>query len=357
MEKVRWPVLAGLGLLLGATLPRQPAGSAGHTDLRPAPAAPWNIARIKAPQAWAITQGSPEIVVAVIDSGIDFSLPELAGVRWTNPREAPNGRDDDENGYVDDLYGWDFRDHVPAHRRRTPLHYHGTAVASVLAARARDLVGVAPQIRLMDLRFLDSRGLFYERDWRNLARAIDYAVQNGAHIINLSLVAMAPPPREVEEALARAGAQGVLVVAIAGNAGREGVNPLARYPFVLAVAATDRDDCPARFSNRGPEVDLSAPGAEIPALLPQGAVGTLSGTSFAAPHVSGTLALVLSANPGLSGPAAGEVLLRTCEAWPQERPGFGRGLVDAAAAVAAARNLPAPARPAKLENVAKTWDR
>lgn len=275
--------------------------------------------------------------MAVIDSGIDFSLPELAEVRWVNPKEAVNGRDDDGNGYVDDIHGWDFRDNVPAHRRCTPIHYHGTAVASVVAAQAGRVVGVAPRIRLMDVRFLDSRGLFYEKDWKNLARAIDYAVQNGARIINLSLFAKVPPPKEVEEALYRAWERGVIVVTIAGNEGREGVNWLARHPFVLVVAATDKADRPAAFSNFGPEVDLSAPGAEIPALLPQGAVGTLSGTSFAAPHVSGVLALILSANPSLSGREAVEILLRTCQPLPVDKLGFGKGRVDAAQAVAQAR--------------------
>lgn len=334
----RWVLLLALSLVLGAELSPSPVGGPGQVGgISFSSTLPWNIARIKAPQAWSVTQGSPEVVVAVIDSGIDFSLPELAEVRWTNPREVLNGRDDDGNGYIDDLYGWDFRDNVPAHSRRTALHYHGTAVASVIAARAKEIVGVAPRIRIMDVRFLDSRGLFYERDWKNLVRAIDYAVQNGARIINLSFFAKTPPPKEVEQALYRAWEKGVIIVTIAGNDGREGVNLLGRYPFVLTVAATDRADRPASFSNFGPEVDLSAPGVEIPVLLPQGAVGTLSGTSFAAPHVTGTLALILSANPKLSNREAVEILLRACEPLPFGKDGFGQGLVDAAQAVARGR--------------------
>ncbi len=337
MVKVRFALIGlALGLLLTATLEPLPAGGAGQTEVRLSPALPWNIARIHAPQAWSITQGSPEVVVAVIDSGVDFSIPELAEVRWTNPKEVLNGRDDDGNGYVDDLYGWDFRDNVPAHRRRNSLNHHGTAVAAVLAARAKELVGVAPRIRIMDVRFLDSRGFFYQKDWKNLVRAIDYAVQNGARVINLSIYAKVLPPREVEEALRRAWERGVIVVTIAGNEGREGVNLLGRYPFVLTVAATDKADRPAPFSSFGPEVDLSAPGAEIPALLPQGAVGTFSGTSFAAPHASGTLALILSADPTLSGSAAVALLPRTSESLPLGDSRFGQGLVDAAQAVAAA---------------------
>lgn len=328
-----WALLLALGLVLGSGPP--PAGRSGQVGSPLPLSLPWNIQRIKAPEAWPITQGSPEIVVAVIDSGIDFSLPELAEVRWANPKETLNGWDDDGNGYVDDLYGWDFRENLPAHLRRTALHPHGTAVASVIAARAKEVVGVAPKVRLMDLRFLDSRGLFYERDWNNLVRAINYAVENGARIINLSLYARGTPPKVVEEALRRAWEKGVVVVTSAGNEGRGRVNPLGAYDFVLTVSAVDRADRRASFSNFGPEVDLAAPGAEIPVLLPKGAVGSLSGTSFAAPHVSGTLALILSANPRLSAKEAVEVLLRTCEnlsaSW------VGRGLVNAGRAVSEAR--------------------
>lgn len=334
-----WSVLILLGMGLG--LSPIPAGGIGQTaatlsDL----SVPWNIARIKAPQAWPITQGSPEIVVAVIDSGINFAIPELAEVRWSNPKETPNGLDDDGNGYIDDVYGWDFRDNVPAHLRRTPMHYHGTVVASVIAARAKEVPGVAPKIRLMDLRFLDSRGLFYSGDWSKLARAIDYAVRNGARIINLSLQAKLAPPPEVMEALRRAWDRGVIVVTIAGNEGREGINLLGRCDFILTVAATDRTDQPAAFSNFGAEVDLSAPGVDIPGLFPQGTIGKFSGTSFAAPHVSGALALILSANPKLSGREAMEILLRTSEALPSLDRRFGKGLVDVANAVIQATQRP-----------------
>ncbi|MCS7240313.1 MAG: S8 family serine peptidase [Candidatus Bipolaricaulota bacterium] len=341
MEKVRrvgWAAILLFGM--GLSLSPNPAGGVGQTNVTPSPSIPWNIARIKAPQAWPITQGSPEIVVAVIDSGINFALPELGEVRWTNPKEALNGLDDDGNGYIDDIYGWDFRENVPAHLRRTPLHYHGTAVASVIAAKAKEVTGVAPKVRLMDVRFLDSRGLFYSGDWTKLARAIDYAVRNGARIINLSLHAKLSPPVEVIEALRRAWERGVIVVTIAGNDGREGVNLLGRLEFVLTVAATDKADRPAPFSNFGAEVDVSAPGAEIPALFAQGTPGTFSGTSFAAPHVSGALALILSANPKLSGRGAVEVLLRTSENLPSLDHRFGVGLVDAASAVAQAVRQP-----------------
>jgi len=281
--------------------------------------------------------GSAEIVVAVIDSGIDRTIPELAAILWTNPAEIPgNGRDDDGNAYVDDAYGWDFRDNVPAHLRRTQLHWHGTFVAGIVAGRlsTSGAAGVAPNVRIMDVRFLNSRGLFTTKDWDRLVRAITYAVDNGARIINLSLYAKVQPPVAVEQALARAAAKGVLVVGIAGNEARPEVLYPGRYATVLAVSATDSSDNLASFSSWGPEVALAAPGHAIASFLPGGAVARHSGTSFAAPHVSGTLALILSVAPALRAAEATDVLLRSCTSLTAEKdPRFGVGLVDAGAAV------------------------
>ncbi|MBC7092616.1 S8 family serine peptidase [Candidatus Bipolaricaulota bacterium] len=299
---------------------------------------PWGVERIRAPEAWLHTTGVPEVVVAVIDSGIDRTVPQLAKALWVNPGEIPgNGVDDDGNGYVDDVYGWDFRDGVPTHFRQTPIHWHGTFVAGIIAAQhgLGEVAGVAPRIRIMDVRFLDGKGLFYTKDWALLAAAIDYAVNNGARVINLSLYAKIKPAAVVEEALARAAAKGVIVVGIAGNESRGEVFYPAKYPSVLAVAATDRRDALASFSNWGPEVAVAAPGEGISSVLPGGAVGTYSGTSFAAPHVSGTLALILSANPGLTSTEAVNLLLRSCaEVGDGGRdPRFGAGLINAGRAV------------------------
>lgn len=344
----RWAVGAGLlGLALvvlsSSTLPeRSVAGAAGAVG-PPAGAArvlSWGIVRIRAPQAWRTTAGSPAIIVAVVDSGIDWTIPELAAVMWTNSREVPgNGRDDDGNGYVDDVHGWDFRDNVPAHLRRTALHWHGTFVAGIIAGRLSEggVAGVAPNVRIMDVRFLDSRGLFTTRDWDGLARAIRYAVDNGARIINLSLYATGTPPAVVEQALAYAEAKGVIAVGIAGNEARPHVLYPGKYPTVLAVSATDSTDGLASFSSWGPEVALAAPGHEVVSLLPGGRTATNSGTSFAAAHVSGTVALVLSANPALGLREAVEILLNhSSPLTATADPRFGAGLVNAEQGVAAA---------------------
>ncbi len=297
---------------------------------------PWNPQRIGAPEAWPGTTGRPEIVVAIIDSGIDWSLPELAAIPWTNPGEVPgNGVDDDENGYRDDAYGWDFRDDVPAHAV-APLHWHGTFVAGIVAGRFSEgnLTGVAPRVRIMDVRFLDSRGLFTTRDWDALARALCYALDNGARIINLSLYAEGKPPAIVEQALAYAGSCGVIVVGVAGNEGKAGVLYPGRYPTVLAVSASDTADRLAPFSSWGPEVALAAPGCEVTSLLPGGTEARHCGTSFAAPHVTGTLALIVSADPTLAASKAVELVLQSASPVGEGAdPRCGTGLVNAGRAV------------------------
>ena len=345
---VRWRwVGTGLGLfflfLATPTLDGPDIAGGAGTAGSPSPVTanlPWGLERIRVPAAWQVTMGSPEIVVAVIDSGIDWTVPELAAVRWTNPHEIPtNGIDDDGNGYVDDVFGWDFRDGVPADRRRTPLYWHGTFVAGIIAARAgvEGAAGVAPTVRIMDVRFLDSRGLFLTRDWDRLAEAIRYAVDNGARIINLSLYARGIPPAVVERALSYAAAQGVVVVGIAGNEANPEVLYPGKYPTVLAVSATDATDGLAPFSSWGPEVAVAAPGHEVASLLPGGRAARNSGTSFAAPHVAGTIALILSADPSLTASEAVDILLESSTPLAEGcDPRFGAGLVDAGAAVATA---------------------
>lgn len=341
--RLRVLAISLLGLVAAGVVvlapPEEVAGGAG-TAASPIPGLaglPWGLARIRAPEAWQVTRGSEEIIVAVIDSGIDRTIPELAAVLWTNPREVPgNGLDDDGNGYVDDAFGWDFRDNVPAHLRRTQLHWHGTFVAGIIAARLTEggAAGVAPNVRIMDVRFLDSRGLFTTKDWDRLAAAVRYAVDNGARIINLSLYAKGQPPAVVEQALVYAAENNVIVVGIAGNDGRPEVLYPGKYPAVVAVSATDSRDALAPFSSWGPEVAVAAPGHEVVSLLPGGRTALGSGTSYAAPHVTGTLALMLSADPSLT--AAGAVALLLGSAAPlagSDARWFGAGLVDAAAGV------------------------
>jgi len=298
----------------------------------------WGILRISAPDAWTITHGRNDVVVAVIDTGIDTSIPQLEEALWVNPGEIPrNGIDDDGNGYTDDIHGWDFRDGDNSSLIGTDLHWHGTFVAGIIVAQPGDvpIVGVAPGVRIIDIRFLDSNNQFSSRDWNLFGEAIDYAVDNGADIINMSVFANARPPASLENTIRRAVQSGVVIIGIAGNTGEISVLYPGKYNDVYAVSATTENDLLASFSTRGPEVAFCAPGEGITSFLPGGQTATRSGTSFAAPHVTGTLALILSALPSLSPAQAVDILVGSLIDLGTRGfdSSFGQGLIDAFEAV------------------------
>ncbi len=256
----------------------------------------WNLLRVHAPAAWAATTGSGA-VVAVLDAGVNLTNPDIAPSLWTNPEEvAGNGLDDDNDGFVDDVNGadWIDRDGAP-----TDTNGHGTHVAGTIAAAAGNGfggAGVAPGAKLMPLRFLDSRGSGTVAD---AISAIQFAINHRVDVINASWGGPDYSPA-LRDAFARAGAAGITVVAAAGNDGVSNDSsptyPAAfSLPNLIAVAASDRRDQLAAFSNYGRGVAVAAPGVGI--LSTEGAgIGTMSGTSMAAPHVAGIAALVHSFN-------------------------------------------------------------
>ncbi len=263
--------------------------------------------------AWDVTRGEG-IVVAVIDTGVDITHPDLVPNLWTNDGEIPgNGIDDDGNGYVDDVHGWDFvyRDNDPEDR-----DYHGTHVAGSVAARGDDgygVPGVAYRSRIMSLKFLDGNvgGLSSQA-----AEAITYAVNNGAHVINASWGGPGQSSA-IRNAIAYARSRGVLFVAAAGNEGRNndsfGTYP-ANYPLdnVISVAASDRRDRLGSFSNYGASrVHIAAPGVDIVSTFPGEDWGYLDGTSMAAPYVSGAAALLKSVAPSISPAQIRQVLMES----------------------------------------------
>jgi len=257
-----------------------------------------------------------DVVVAVIDSGIDWSEPGLGCRMWRNPDEVDgNGIDDDGNGYVDDIVGWDFRDEDPDSIQGSAVHWHGTFVAGVLAdvfEAQQPLSAAVTGLRIMDLRFLDARALFYTSDWPKLIRAIDYAVNQGAQIINMSIYASREPPPEVRVAIGRAVERGILVVAIAGNDAST-LGPIAAWQEVLTIGAVTEAETPATFSNIGPQVDLVTYGVDVLSIMPGGSLGTASGTSFAAPRVAGLAAFQVSRNPQLAGTELEQMLREAAE--------------------------------------------
>jgi len=288
--------------------------------------------------SWEETTEPQSIVVALIDSGVDFSVEELKGTAWVNQDEVPgNNHDDDHNGYVDDIHGWDFRDNDAGPTVGTRIHWHGTFIASIISAwpKQRAVVGVALGVRIMDLRFLDTNNLFYGRDWDAFASAIDYAVDNDADIINISVASRTKPPPIFERAIERAVNSEVIVVGIAGNDSKQAISYPAAYPSVLAVSATNESSRLANFSNYGEAVTLAGPGTDIAGLFPGGIAGTSSGTSFAAPHVTATLALMLSVRPYATTEFLVSTLRRSCSDLGDlgNDTQFGSGLVNTYQAV------------------------
>lgn len=262
------------------------------------------------PGAWRVERGRPEVVVAVIDNGFDVAHPDLRAQLWTNPAEvAGDGLDNDGNGYVDDLHGWNFLARSARVSLDEPagvapaLWSHGTAAAGIVAASTDNGLGVAsccPGCRWMPLVARDFR--IARTVLPRLPEALAYAVRNGARVVSISdgVPAGALAPDEVtalEGAVRAATAAGVLVVASAGNDGAAAVRWPARIPEVLAVAAVDRDGAPAAFTSYGPEVDVAAPGVEVFTTEGGGGYFDFAGTSASAPIVAGLAGLLFSAHP------------------------------------------------------------
>lgn len=288
----------------------------------------WYLEQISAYDAWDQTTGSSTVVVAILDSGMDMNHPDLYGNLWTNPSEiADNGIDDDGNGYVDDVHGWDFidNDNDPEpnlfQAYTTDAVVHGTLVAGLIGAVGNNNSGIAGvnwDVQIMPIRILDGLGSGTSDD---AAAAVDYAVANGAKVINSSFSGFLIDP-QYRQAIREAYNAGVAVVAAVGNNdtydnGNLDITPI--YPacyerfdgqdWVIGVAATDANDEKTDFSNYGSCVDISAPGSDVYGTqyrdntdidLADYYSGGWDGTSVAAPQVTGAIALLLSKYPTLS---------------------------------------------------------
>jgi subtilisin family serine protease len=265
----------------------------------------YGMGRISAPAAWNIATGGA-VKVAVIDTGVDYNHPDLAANIWTNPGEiAGNGVDDDHNGFVDDIHGWDF-----VNNDNNPIddNSHGTHCAGTIGAQGNNgigVVGVNWSTQIMALKFLSASG---SGSNANAIRAINYAAQMGAKVISASWGGGGNDPAL---SAAIANASNTLFVAAAGNGGFDGVGDnndgFPQYPSsyphnnIIAVASTDSSDNLSSFSNYGPtSVDLGAPGSGILSTVLAGGYGTKSGTSMATPHVSGVAALLWAYDPTLT---------------------------------------------------------
>lgn len=282
---------------------------------QPAQTLPWGVDRIDAELVWGTTAADP-VRVAVVDTGIDASHPDLAGnLKGGVSTVGYTASFNDDNG-------------------------HGTHVAGIAAALDNTIgvVGIGPRIDLYAVKVLDRRGSGYLSD---VIEGLAWTIANGMQVVNMSL-GTSSDVLSFKEAIQKVNQAGITQVAAAGNNGGSVIFPAA-YPEVIAVSATDKADVIASWSSRGPEVDLAAPGVEIYSTYKGGKYKVLSGTSMAAPHVAGTAALVLSlpekCDSNLDGVCSPAEVQARLEATAEDLGAAGRddvygaGLVDAQKAV------------------------
>ena len=296
--------------------------------------------------AWDLSRGDPALVVAIIDTGVDFAHSDLAGSVWINAGEVPaNGLDDDANGYVDDVQGWDFfgEDNLPQ-----DVHGHGTHVTGIAAARTDNglgIAGMAGAVTVMPLNIFSPQGF---GTYADLIAAIIYATGNGAQVINMSLGAVSYSRGE-EAAVDYAWQHGVLLVAAAGNNSNDAMHYPAAHDHVLAVSSLTASDQRSSFSSYGDFVDLAAPGSSIMSTYRSNGYGLMSGTSMASPHVAGLAALIRSRNPTLTNVEVRQILESAADdlgdaGWD---PYFGHGRINGRRALEATP-LPTPPLPTPL---------
>lgn len=322
------------------------------------------LEQINAPGAWAVTTGSSKVVVAVLDSGVAITHPDLEQNIWTNEKEIPgDGIDNDSNGFIDDVNGWDFVNEMPD---PTPKFggsftdagiHHGTLIAGIIASRGNNAIGTAGvtwRSKIMPLRVLNNRG---EGDILTVIKAVEYAINQKADILNLSFVGDTNSAL-LKDALQRAYAAGIVVVAASGNdeINRHGVDLYVTPLFpacyheqdvsVISVASLDQEGRKANFSNFGQCIDISAPGVDfhVPQVVRYEQPGFdlfygsgWSGTSLSTAVISGVVALLKSINPALTQQETMKVLRETCDSTDGENPNFagklGCGQVNAERAV------------------------
>lgn len=316
-----------------------------------------HIEHIKAKRAWGVTTGSKDVVVAVVDSGINTNHIELTNNIWSNPDEKPgNNIDDDRNGYVDDTHGYDFYNDIA---ELTPYDDHGTMVAGLIGAMGgnqKGIAGIAWNVQLMPLATMGPKGGSRE----DVIEAIRYAVDNGADIVNLSLGGPGwtnDYTTEFNEVIEYAYENDVLIVSAVGNgdvfqeSGRNlDINPNSPscndvgQNMVLGVGSVNANNKKSTFSDFGSCVDVVAPGEDVVSLSHK-ALSDIegleynmgSGTSYAAPMVSGAAALVKSRYPSMSVGELRDRIIDTATGIDHLNPSYkgklGGGLLDVYSAV------------------------
>ncbi|NJK52185.1 MAG: S8 family serine peptidase [Leptolyngbyaceae cyanobacterium SU_3_3] len=288
----------GYGLVDAAAAVAQSIGRSTFRDVANLGGRNWGLDMIQAPEVWAKGFTGKDIVVAVVDTGVDYTHIDLDDNIWVNEGEIfGNGIDDDRNGYVDDIIGWNF---VDSDYNPMDLDSHGTHVAGIIAAERNrfGVTGVAYNAKIMPVRVLDENGF---GSYGDIANGIIYAANNGANVINLSLGG--GYSAAIETAIQYATQRGAIVVMAAGNSGEAEPSYPAHLAtdYGIAVGAIDRGYDMADFSNQAGQDSamryVVAPGVDILSTVPGDGYESLNGTSMAAPYVAGVAALMLSATP------------------------------------------------------------
>ena len=285
---------------------------------------------IGATRAWDYTTGSDDMVIAMVDTGVDLSHPDLAPNAWVNRGErAGNGIDDDNNGYVDDVNGWNFIRSRPTTYEGPDEDWHGTHVSGILGAAGNNGIGVsgvAWQVKIMSLKFIGAK----TGNTADAVKAINYVIDQKRRGVNVRVINAswggAAESASLKSAIVAAGNAGIVFVCAAGNGGPDergdDLDATPAFPAawskdvssIIAVAAIDSADKLADFSNYGrTTVQVAAPGYLVLSTKPGGLYGLGNGTSMATPHVSGIAALVLSRQPSLSPADVRQRIIKTAE--------------------------------------------
>lgn len=295
------------------------------------PSDAWNLYKINAGTAWDLSLGDADVVVAIVDDAVEITHSDIAPVTWTNPGEIPgNGIDDDGNGYVDDVQGYDVANDDNDPNPDGGAYDHGTHVAGISGAATNNSIGIASighGISLMAVKSTNSPSVI-----SNGYDGVIYAVASGAHVINMSWGGSGFSAT-AQTIIDFAYDNNVVCVAAAGNDNVSSTFYPAGYDHVISVASSAPSDAKSGFSNYGTWIDITAPGSAIWSTVPGNSYGTKSGTSMASPLVAGLAGLMLSMNPGLLPDDIEACLLSTADNIDGANPSYigelGAGRINA----------------------------
>jgi len=298
----------------------------------------WGLFKINAANAWDYSTGSSSITVAVVDNAIDITHSDLSASIWTNPGEiANNGVDDDGNGYIDDVHGWDAADNDNDPTPPNNNFDHGTHVSGTVGATTDNNSGVASigfGISIMPVK--STANSANPSSVTNGYDGIIYAANSGADVINMSWGGTTYSSTG-QNVINYAHNQGCVIVAAAGNDNVSTPHYPSSYNYVISVASSNSSDQKSSFSNYGTDIDVTAPGSSILSTMPGGGYAYMSGTSMASPLVAGLCGLMLSLNPGLTPSDIETCLENSCDNIDSQNPSYinklGAGRINAAAAM------------------------